>query len=70
MTTKPALHSAFCLTTLSLVMLCWPLLAATAVAENGYKITRKIEIPGEGGWDYRITRQEVEVNSPAPVKLG
>jgi DNA-binding beta-propeller fold protein YncE len=52
MTTKPALHSAFCLTMLSLVMLCWPLLAATAVAENGYKITRKIEIPGEGGWDY------------------
>jgi len=28
------------------------LLAAPATSESGYKVTRKIEIPGQGGWDY------------------
>src|SRR5713226_4257893 len=35
-----------------LVALCLPLFAAPRPSNGGYEVTRKIEIPGQGGWDY------------------
>jgi YVTN family beta-propeller protein len=35
-----------------LVALSLPLLAAPHPSKGGYEVTRKIEIPGQGGWDY------------------
>ncbi len=36
----------------TLVVLSLTMLAASAFSESGYKITKKIPIPGQGGWDY------------------
>src|ERR1700680_3862924 len=52
MATKPNLCSSFCVKLLSLIVLCLPLLAAPATSESDYKVTKKIEIPGQGSWDY------------------
>jgi YVTN family beta-propeller protein len=35
-----------------LVALCLPLFAAPHPSNGGYEVTRKIEIPGQGSWDY------------------
>ena len=35
-----------------LVALCLPLFAAPRPSKSGYEVTRKIEIPGQGSWDY------------------
>src|SRR6195256_4461009 len=39
---------------LVLVVLCLPLLAAPRPSSGVYEVTIKIEIPGQGGWDYLI----------------
>src|SRR5437016_4450037 len=52
MVTKRNLYLVFCLRVLSLVAPCLPLLAASGASESDYKITKKIAIPGKGGWDY------------------
>src|SRR6266478_977290 len=36
----------------ALVGLCLTMLAPSAFSQSGYKITKKIAIPGQGGWDY------------------
>src|SRR5712691_11723442 len=45
-------YAVFGLRVSSLVVLCLPLLATPAAPESGYKVTKTIEIPGDGGWDY------------------
>jgi len=52
MATKCNLYSVFCVRVLSAIVLCLPLLAASDPSEIGYKVTKKITIPGQGGWDY------------------
>jgi DNA-binding beta-propeller fold protein YncE len=52
MAAKRNLYSVFCVRIFCFVVLCLPLLAAPPASESGYKVTRKIEIPGQGGWDY------------------
>jgi len=37
---------------LILMSVCWTLLAEPAFPQGGYAITKKIAIPGQGGWDY------------------
>ena len=37
---------------LILTAVCWTLLAEPAFPQGGYAITKKIAIPGQGGWDY------------------
>jgi DNA-binding beta-propeller fold protein YncE len=37
---------------LTLAAVGWTLLAAPAFSQSGYAITKKIAIPGQGGWDY------------------
>src|SRR5258707_13548169 len=37
---------------LILTAVCWTLLAEPAFPQGGYGITKKIAIPGQGGWDY------------------
>jgi YVTN family beta-propeller protein len=39
------------LKTLALMLVCF-CAAAPALAANGYQITKKIPVPGQGGWDY------------------
>jgi hypothetical protein len=46
------LCSVCCVSILSLVVLSLPLVVASASSENGYQVTKKIGIPGQGGWDY------------------
>jgi len=36
----------------TLAALCLTILTASVFAESGYKITKKVPIPGQGGWDY------------------
>src|ERR1700704_1078496 len=37
---------------LVLTAVCWTLLTSPALPQGGYAITKKIAIPGQGGWDY------------------
>src|ERR1700737_796125 len=37
---------------IALVVLCLPLLAAPRPSHGGYELTKKIEVPGQGSWDY------------------
>jgi DNA-binding beta-propeller fold protein YncE len=37
---------------IALVILCVPLLAAWRPSQDGYEVTKKIPIPGQGSWDY------------------
>jgi YVTN family beta-propeller protein len=37
---------------IALVAVCLPLFAAPGPSNGGYEVTRKIEIPGQGSWDY------------------
>jgi len=37
---------------LVLTAVCWTLLTPPAFPQGGYAITKKIAIPGQGGWDY------------------
>jgi DNA-binding beta-propeller fold protein YncE len=39
------------LKTLALMLVCF-CAAAPALAADGYQITKKIPVPGQGGWDY------------------
>ena len=48
---KTAVSQSVCLV---LVVLCLPLLAAPRPSSGSYEVTRKIAIPGQGGWDYLI----------------
>jgi YVTN family beta-propeller protein len=48
---KTAVSQSVCM---ALVVLCLPLLAAPRPSSGGYEVTKKIEIPGQGGWDYLI----------------
>jgi DNA-binding beta-propeller fold protein YncE len=43
---------AFCLVVAAALTLSYPLLAAPVPPAGGYSVTKKIPIPGEGGWDY------------------
>jgi YVTN family beta-propeller protein len=41
-----------CLRGIALLVFCLPLLAVPRPSSGGYEITKKIEIPGQGSWDY------------------
>jgi DNA-binding beta-propeller fold protein YncE len=42
------------LKTLAVLLLCLASAVAPAIAADSYKITKKIPVPGQGGWDYLI----------------
>jgi YVTN family beta-propeller protein len=51
---KAAAPSTGYLRGIALLALCLPFFAASHPSSDAYEVTRKIEIPGQGGWDYLI----------------
>src|SRR5712675_2080206 len=56
MRNNTAVSQSVCLV---LVVLCLPLLAAPRPSSGSYEVTKKIEIPGQGRWDYLIVDDAV-----------
>src|SRR6185369_11654274 len=54
MRNEAAAPSTVYLRGIALLALCLPLFAAPHPSSDAYEVTRKIEIPGQGGWDYLI----------------
>jgi YVTN family beta-propeller protein len=52
MENKSNASSTVCRRGIALVVFCLPLLAVPRPSNGGYEITKKIEIPGQGSWDY------------------
>lgn len=49
---KSIASPTLCLRGIALVVFCLPLLAVPRPSNGDYEITKKIEIPGQGSWDY------------------
>jgi len=49
---SPSLHSSPKFRVLAILLLCISVGARLAVGQSGYRLTGKIPIPGQGGWDY------------------
>ena len=49
---SPSLHSSPKFWVLAILLLCISVGARLAVGQSGYRLTGKIPIPGQGGWDY------------------
>jgi DNA-binding beta-propeller fold protein YncE len=46
------LHGGILLKTTAILVLCLSFIAVPALAADSYQVTKKIPIPGQGGWDY------------------
>src|SRR5436305_11773010 len=49
-----AIHLEDFLKTLAALLLCIAFAVMPSLAADSYKITKKIPVPGQGGWDYLI----------------